>query len=114
VNLSQRQEFNRPLTPRARRDAQMEMLMNDNSEPHLTASECEVMERFVQGDRDKEIADHLGISPATVEMHLRHITSKFQSRSRGHLGALYVEWRKKGTKSGVDGKQAIRPTTGSA
>jgi len=77
--------------------------MNYNSQLLLTGRECEVMERFILGDRNKEIAASLEISPGTVETHLRNVTHKFRARSRAHLSVLYVKWRTQRRSARISG-----------
>ncbi len=45
---------------------------------HLTPRETEILQRLVEGLIKKEIADRLGISFHTVDMHLRNIYAKLQ------------------------------------
>jgi RNA polymerase sigma factor (sigma-70 family) len=42
----------------------------------LTPREREVMELIVSGKSNKQVADHLGISPRTVEIHRAHVMKK--------------------------------------
>lgn len=58
----------------------------------LTARESEVLELLAQGFAYKEIADRLGVSFHTVNMHLRHIYEKLHVRSRGEATAKYRSW----------------------
>lgn len=51
----------------------------------LTEREREVMRWVVLGQRNKEIARHLGISEETVKTHLRNIFRKLQITRRSHL-----------------------------
>jgi DNA-binding NarL/FixJ family response regulator len=57
----------------------------------LTAREAEVLEWLARGFASKEIADRLGISPATVSLHLHHIYEKLHVRSRTEAAAKYFE-----------------------
>lgn len=43
---------------------------------NLSARECEILERIDVGQRPMDIAVQLGISPRTVETHLRNIRRK--------------------------------------
>jgi DNA-binding NarL/FixJ family response regulator len=45
---------------------------------HLTPRETEILQQLVEGLIKKEIADRLGISFHTVDMHLRNIYAKLQ------------------------------------
>lgn len=47
----------------------------------LTARELAVLSQIVAGDRHKEIARDLGISPRTVESHGIHIREKLGARN---------------------------------
>jgi DNA-binding NarL/FixJ family response regulator len=58
----------------------------------LTARETEVLELLAQGFAYKEIADRLGVSFHTVNMHLRHIYEKLHVRSRAEATAKYRSW----------------------
>lgn len=48
----------------------------------LSEREIEVLERVAKGERNKEIAYHLGITERTVKAHLTHIYQKLQVASR--------------------------------
>lgn len=48
---------------------------------HLTEREQQVLTRFAQGDRAKDVADQLGISVYTVQTHVRNIYDKLHVRS---------------------------------
>lgn len=58
----------------------------------LTARELEVLELLAQGFAYKEIADRLGVSFHTVNMHLRHTYEKLHVRSRAEATAKYRAW----------------------
>lgn len=51
----------------------------------LTKRETEVMEYIVKGQTSKEMAQHLGISPSTVEAHREHIRLKLGARNTADL-----------------------------
>lgn len=53
----------------------------------LSAREREVLLLLARGLRDKEIARHLAISPATVKKHVEHILRKLQVRTRAEATA---------------------------
>lgn len=48
---------------------------------HLTSREREVMELLVDGKQNKVIAQELGISPRTVELHRSRVMEKLQAHS---------------------------------
>ena len=54
----------------------------------LTAREREVMERILAGDYNKTIAETLGISVRTVEVHRSHVFEKMEVRSAVELAQL--------------------------
>ena len=51
----------------------------------LTQREREVMERVVVGEANRVIAEHLGLSPKTVEVHRAHVMEKLEVRSLAEL-----------------------------
>lgn len=55
----------------------------------LSAREREVLRHAAAGFGNKELADRLAISEATVKVHLTHIFRKVGCRSRGELAAAY-------------------------
>lgn len=55
----------------------------------LSGREREVYRHTAAGLSNKELADHLSISEATVKVHLTHIFRKLGVRSRGELAAAY-------------------------
>ncbi|MDH5527926.1 MAG: response regulator [Nitrospirota bacterium] len=57
----------------------------------LTERERAVFERVVAGDANKIIADHLAISPKTVETHRARVMQKMQSESLAELVRLAVQ-----------------------
>jgi two-component system, LuxR family, response regulator DctR len=59
----------------------------------LTAREREVMERILAGDYNKTIAEVLGISVRTVEVHRSHIFEKMGVRSAVELAQLLSSTR---------------------
>lgn len=56
--------------------------------PRLTRREREVAQLIDQNLTNREIADRLGISPATVKNHVHHILAKLDVRRRGRAAAL--------------------------
>lgn len=61
---------------------QMEATREEKGLEDLTDRECEVLEEMKQGFTNKEIADHLCISLATVKTHLINIYSKLEVKNR--------------------------------
>jgi DNA-binding CsgD family transcriptional regulator len=57
----------------------------------LTRAELEVARLVAQGKTNREIADHLFVSPHTVNSHLRHIFAKVRVRSRVQLASVTSE-----------------------
>ncbi|MEQ1574341.1 MAG: response regulator transcription factor [Vicinamibacterales bacterium] len=60
--------------------------------PTLTQREVHVLERVLEGQRNKEIAASLAISEETVEVHLKHIFTKLGVHDR--TAAVYVALRR--------------------
>jgi len=56
----------------------------------LTQREREVMERVVVGEANRVIAEHLGLSPKTVEVHRAHVMEKLEVRSLAELVRMVV------------------------
>lgn len=54
----------------------------------LSQREREVMEHILQGKMNKQIADELGISMRTVEVHRAHIFDKMQIKSAVELAGM--------------------------
>jgi DNA-binding NarL/FixJ family response regulator len=52
----------------------------------LTDRELDVLRRVVSGERNRDIAAALRISPRTVEAHVSHILQKLGARSRSGAG----------------------------
>jgi DNA-binding CsgD family transcriptional regulator len=55
-----------------------------------TAREREVLAMLATGATDGEIADRLGLSPATVQTHVRNAKTKLGARNRTQAVALAV------------------------
>jgi DNA-binding NarL/FixJ family response regulator len=55
----------------------------------LSAREREVLRYAASGFANKELADRLAISEATVKVHLTHIFQKVGCRTRSELAAVY-------------------------
>jgi DNA-binding NarL/FixJ family response regulator len=58
--------------------------------PELTESEFAVVSLVAHGSTNREVADHLYVSPYTVSTHLRHVFTKLGIRSRVELARLAV------------------------
>jgi DNA-binding NarL/FixJ family response regulator len=58
--------------------------------PLLTSREIEVLGRIAEGDRNREIGEHLGISEETVKVHVKSIMEKLGARHRTHAVAIGI------------------------
>jgi DNA-binding NarL/FixJ family response regulator len=54
----------------------------------LTATEVEVLRYVTQGNRNRDITQHLLISEETVKVHLRHILDKLGASDRSQAIAI--------------------------
>lgn len=54
------------------------------ADDELTRREIQVLEQIRDGNRNKQIADHLSISETTVNFHIRNIVDKLQAKDRTH------------------------------
>jgi FixJ family two-component response regulator len=54
----------------------------------LTLREREIMIHVVQGRRNKQIANDIGISESTVKVHRSHLMRKMNTRSLAELGRM--------------------------
>ncbi len=70
---------------RQRREQEASSVQLDTSMARLTAREREVMELMCDGHRNLDIAEQLGISPRTVEVHKAHLMAKLQVDSLAEL-----------------------------
>jgi len=48
----------------------------------LSEREVEVLRRMAEGDRNRDIGEHLSISEETVKVHIRHIMDKLGAKDR--------------------------------
>lgn len=55
----------------------------------LSRRECEVMDLVVTGNSNREIAETLGISPKTVEVHRSRVMSKMRAESLAQLVQMH-------------------------
>lgn len=62
--------------------------LNESNLPCLTAREHGVLAALCDGHSNKKISNMLGISEATVKVHLKSIYLKMGARSRSHAYAL--------------------------
>ena len=65
-----------------------ESLADHYSADALTDREIEVLGRLAEGDRNREIAEQLGISEETVKMHVKRIMSKLGAKDRTQAIAI--------------------------
>jgi DNA-binding CsgD family transcriptional regulator len=56
-----------------------------------SAREREVLKLLATGATDPQIAGELGLSPATVQTHVRNVKTKLGARTRAHAVALGLE-----------------------
>ena len=56
--------------------------------PTLTLRQEQVLSLVAQGKTDKEMADILGISPKTIDMHMGMLMERLGASSRAHAVAL--------------------------
>jgi predicted ATPase/DNA-binding CsgD family transcriptional regulator/DNA-binding XRE family transcriptional regulator len=82
--------MNDQLVLRKVRDALAEIAAKGRS-PRLTARESDVIRLVDDGESDRAIAGHLGITVPTVRRHLENIFAKLGATSRGSAAA---SWRK--------------------
>jgi DNA-binding NarL/FixJ family response regulator len=67
--------------------AQLAEHMSDES---LTAREIDVLAQVSKGNRNRDIADLLGISEETVKVHLKHLMDKLGAKDRTQAIAIAV------------------------
>lgn len=77
------------LTTRGTAAADDDPAMSGGTWGHLSAREKDVLALAATGLANKEVADRLAISEATVKTHLTHIFQKVGVRSRTELAAAY-------------------------
>ena len=56
--------------------------------PRAVAADGEVLTLLAEGLRNREIADRLHISDATVKTHVRHVLEKLRFRNRAEAAAF--------------------------
>lgn len=69
--------------------------MEANSAKTLSERERQVADLLARGLSEKEIADKLNISPATVNNHTRNIREKFGLNKNSEIVLLYIAQRNK-------------------
>ncbi len=57
----------------------------------ISPREREVLAKAAAGERNKEIADHLGITEATVKVFMTRIFSKLEARDRAHAVVIAIK-----------------------
>lgn len=63
---------------------------HNNANTSFSEREKEVAELLCEGYTEKEIADKLFISPATVNNHTRHIREKFGLKKNSEIIIAYI------------------------
>ena len=71
----------------------------------LTQREREILAMVAMGERTVGIGHMLGISPATVETHVRHCMTKLDARSRTHAVILGLQRGEIGLLLGATGHE---------
>jgi DNA-binding NarL/FixJ family response regulator len=56
----------------------------------LTEREVEVLKRVAEGDRNRDIGEHLGISEDTVKVHVKRIMDKLGAKDRTQAVAIGI------------------------
>ena len=56
----------------------------------LTDREVEVLKRIAEGDRNRDIGEHLAISEETVKVHIKHIMDKLGAKDRTQAVAIGI------------------------
>jgi len=69
------------------------MASDEAPEDELSVREREVLELIGQGLRNREIAERLVVSEATVKTHVRHVLEKLRLRNRAEAAAFAARWR---------------------
>jgi DNA-binding NarL/FixJ family response regulator len=76
----------------------------DTVDTRLSRREREVLQHAATGVGNKELADRLSISEATVKVHLTHIFQKLGVPGRAALAAAYHQIATMGRTSDLDGR----------
>ena len=69
------------------------MASDEAPEDELSVREREVLELLGQGLRNREIAERLVVSEATVKTHVRHVLEKLRLRNRSEAAAFAARGR---------------------
>ncbi len=64
---------------------------NDHTLANLTARELEILQHVAKGMRNRQIADKLFISEATVKVHMKSLLKKLNVKSRVAATLLYLD-----------------------
>ncbi len=86
-----------------------QLATQDTLDTRLSRREREVLEHAATGVGNKELADRLSISEATVKVHLTHIFQKLGVPGRAALAAAYHQV---GTMGRIPASTASRTTNG--
>ncbi len=65
-------------------------LNNRMQKKELSPRERAVLEKAAAGERNKEIADHMGITEATVKVFMARIFAKLDARDRAHAVVIAI------------------------
>ena len=63
----------------------------DDKLSSLTARELEILQNVAKGMRNKQVADKLFISEATVKVHMKSLLKKLNVKSRVAATLLYLD-----------------------
>ncbi|WP_122034260.1 response regulator [Aliivibrio sp. EL58] len=63
----------------------------DDKLAHLTARELEILQNVAKGMRNKQVADKLFISEATVKVHMKSLLKKLNVKSRVAATLIYLD-----------------------
>jgi DNA-binding CsgD family transcriptional regulator len=69
----------------------LQSALNDFGASVLTDRECQVINRVLQGQSSKAIADKLAISNETVKLHKKHAYAKLDINSQSELFHLFLD-----------------------
>ena len=69
------------------------MASTDAPDDELSVREREVLELIGRGLRNREIAERLVVSEATVKTHVRHVLEKLRLRNRAEAAAFAARGR---------------------